>query len=118
MLSCCLSLVYGRFRSWQDEFVNAAGNDYEEAMTSESSGVSKGYSSFPLALASEGEDVKIAFVRGGRKKEERLMSMGLKVGDVVNVQITSPGGGKVVQLGETRYALDVKMSHRVIVVKA
>ncbi len=76
-----------------------------------------GYGSFPLALASEGETVKIVFVRGGRKKEERLLSMGLKIGDIVDVQITNPGGGKVVQVGETRYALDRGVSQSVTVVK-
>ncbi len=76
-----------------------------------------GYGSFPLALAAEGERVKIVFVRGGRKKEERLLAMGLKIGDTVEVQITNPRGGKVVQAGETRYALDRGASQSVTVVK-
>ncbi len=78
---------------------------------------SASYGSFPLALAAEGEIVKIVFVRGGRKKEERLMSMGLKVGDTIKIQISNPGGGKVVQSGETRYALNRSVSQSVTVVK-
>ncbi len=86
-------------------------------MNNQLDGAYSSYGSFPLALASEGETVKIVFVRGGRKKEERLMSMGLKVGDTVQVQITNPGGGKVVQVGETRYALDRGISQSITVVK-
>ncbi len=73
--------------------------------------------SFPLALASEGEEVQIVFVRGGRKREERLMSMGLKIDDIVTVQITRPGGGKVILHRETRYAVDGGMAQRIFVVK-
>ncbi len=79
---------------------------------------SVGYGSFPLAQASEGETVRIAFVRGGRKKEERLMAMGLKIGDSVQVQLSKPDGGKVVRAGGTRYALDKGVSQSIIVVNA
>ncbi len=87
-------------------------------MTNTPDSESASYGSFPLILASEGETVKIVFVRGGRKKEERLMSMGLKVGDTIKIQISNPGGGKVVQAGETRYALNRSVSQSVTVVKA
>lgn len=77
----------------------------------------QGYGSFPLSLASEGEQVQIVFVRGGRKKEERLLSMGLKVNDTILVQLSRSGGGKVLLAGEARFAIDGAMAHRISVVK-
>ncbi len=73
--------------------------------------------SFPLAIASEGDVLKIVFVRGGRKREERLLSMGLKVDDVITVKLSRPGGGKIVLLNDTRYALGAGMAHYISVVK-
>jgi Fe2+ transport system protein FeoA len=45
----------------------------------------------PLALASEGERVRIVSVGQGRRFEERLISMGLAVGREVEVLQRQPG---------------------------
>ncbi len=79
---------------------------------------SQRYGTFPLTLAAEGEKVQIVFVRGGSKREERLMSMGLKVNDIITVQLSRPGGGKVVLAGESRFAIDSAMAQRIFIAKA
>ncbi|MGL1930915.1 MAG: ferrous iron transport protein A [Desulfotalea sp.] len=86
-------------------------------MTEQSTSSPSGYGSFPLALAAEGEKVKIVFIRGARKKEERLLSMGLKVDDIIEVQLTSVGGGKVVITRESHYALNQGLTHSIYVMK-
>jgi ferrous iron transport protein A len=71
---------------------------------------------FPLALAGEGERVRIVSVGQGRRREERLISMGLTVGSELEVLQCQPGGAVVVRCEETRLALGAGMAQTIMVV--
>jgi len=86
-------------------------------MAHQSGFATRGTASFPLALASEGEEVQIVFIRSGRKREERLLSMGIMVEKVVTVMHSQPSGGKVILSGESRYALSSGMAQSITVVR-
>ena len=71
---------------------------------------------FPLAMAREGERVRISALRGGKGMEMRLTALGLNVGsDLVVSQ--HQGGNLVVLRGETRLALGKGMAHKIMVVR-
>ncbi len=69
----------------------------------------------PLISARQGEQVIIKNLVGGNKARMRLLSMGLRVGDELEV-ITNNGQGQlVVAVGFQRYVLGRGMSQKVIV---
>lgn len=68
----------------------------------------------PLALAREGERVRIARLLGGRGMARRLTEMGLNVGGEVRV-LHRQGGQVVVLRGETRLALGAGIAHKILV---
>jgi Fur family ferric uptake transcriptional regulator len=69
----------------------------------------------PLMSAKQGERVIIKDMVGGNKARMRLLSMGLRIGDVLEV-ITSNGQGQiVVAVDFHRYVLGRGMSRKVIV---
>ncbi|MDA3786798.1 MAG: FeoA family protein [Deltaproteobacteria bacterium] len=73
--------------------------------------------SFPLALAGEGEQVQIAAIQGGGNLLERLLGMGIKPRDIVEV-VQRRGQGIVLIAKETdRYALGGGMAHKIYVTK-
>lgn len=74
-------------------------------------------SGFPLALASEGETVRILSVRRGRNIQERLLSMGIQVNDIVKVVHRQGHGSVLVAKGADRYALGGGMAHKIQVIK-
>lgn len=84
---------------------------------------SAGSQRFPLAVAGEGERVRIVAVEAGRGLTGRLSDMGLPLGsDITVVQRMSGGrsGGMsgaplVVARGEARMALGAGMAHRILV---
>ena len=69
---------------------------------------------YPLAMAAEGEHVKICGLSGSSKLELRLSSMGLQVGSVVTIS-QREGGSLVVISGETRLALNSGMAQKILV---
>ena len=71
---------------------------------------------FPLAMASEGERVRIYLLRGGKGLEMRLTTLGLNVGGEVIVS-QRQGGNLVVIRGETRLALGAGMAQKIMVVR-
>lgn len=73
------------------------------------------HSLFPLAMAQEGETVRIQRLIGGKNMEIRLTSMGLNVGSEIIVS-QRQGGNLVVIRGETRLALGVGMAQKIMVV--
>ncbi|OEU73001.1 MAG: hypothetical protein BA864_07100 [Desulfuromonadales bacterium C00003093] len=82
------------------------------------SGNSSSPSDFPLVLAGEGEKVRIVSLRGGKGFQERLISMGLNVGDEIEV-MHCPGRGAVVVAREgARYVLGGGMAQKIFVVIA
>jgi ferrous iron transport protein A len=72
---------------------------------------------FPLAMAQEGERVRIQGLRGGKGLEMRLTSLGLNVGSELLVS-QRRGPNLVVIRGETRLALGAGMAQKILVVGA
>lgn len=76
----------------------------------------RGVAPFPLAMAQEGERVRIYLLRGGKGLEMRLTSLGLNVGSELVVS-QHQGGNMVVLRGETRLALGAGMAHKIMVIR-
>jgi len=74
------------------------------------------YAPFPLAMAQEGEPLRIHLLRGGKGLELRLTELGLNVGSELTVSQRS-GGSLVVLRGETRIALGAGLAHKIMVVR-
>lgn len=74
------------------------------------------YAPFPLAMAQEGERLRIHLLRGGKGLEMRLTALGLNVGSELIVSQRS-GGNLVVLRGETRIALGAGMANKIMVVR-
>ena len=72
-------------------------------------------SALPLALASEGERLRIVSLRGGRGFHEKLVSMGLNVGDEIEVIQRRAGGTVVIARGGNRYGLGGGMAQKILV---
>ena len=72
---------------------------------------------FPLAMADEGETVRIEAIHGGAAMARRVAEMGLNVGSELTVR-QRQGGGLVVSRGETRFALGAGMGPRITVSRA
>jgi ferrous iron transport protein A len=68
----------------------------------------------PLAMAKEGDYLRITQLLGGDGMAARLASMGLNTGCVVRVAHRQ-GGQTVLVRGETRLALGMGIAHRVMV---
>ena len=71
---------------------------------------------YPLAMAQEGEHVRIFLLRGGKGLEMRLTSLGLNVGSELLVS-QRQGNNLVVIRGETRLALGAGMAQKIMVVR-
>jgi ferrous iron transport protein A len=71
---------------------------------------------FPLAMAGEGEWVKIDRVVGGKKLFKRLIAMGLIEETELQVIQRQRGSGIVVARGGTRLALGIGMANKIMVV--
>ena len=80
---------------------------YSEDLTSQNA--------LPLALASEGESLRIVSLKGGRGFHEKLVSMGLNVGDEIEVIQHRQGGTVVIAKGEIRYGLGGGMAQKILV---
>ncbi|MCP5426018.1 MAG: ferrous iron transport protein A [Gammaproteobacteria bacterium] len=71
---------------------------------------------FPLAMAQEGERVRIFLLRGGKGLEMRLTSLGLNVGSELIIS-QRMGANLVVLRGDTRLALGAGMAQKIMVVR-
>ena len=71
---------------------------------------------YPLTMAREGEQVRIAVLRGGKGLEMRLTSLGLNVGSELLIS-QRQGNNLVVIRSETRLALGAGMAHKIMVVR-
>ncbi len=70
---------------------------------------------FPLALASEGEQVEVVTMGKGKKIHERLLSMGIGIGDELNIIKCQGQGAVLVAKGRNRYALGGGMAQKIYV---
>jgi ferrous iron transport protein A len=70
---------------------------------------------FPLAMASEGERVKIVSVQRGKNLAKRLIAMGIIEETELHILQRQPGQGLVVVCGETRMALGAGMANKIMV---
>jgi len=69
---------------------------------------------FPLAMAQEGERVRIAQLNGGHGTEIRLIDLGLNVGSELLISHRQ-GSELVVIRGEARLALGASVAHKILV---
>ena len=70
--------------------------------------------SFPLAMATVGEQVRLESIYGGRKLIQRLTALGLTPGVELSV-VQDAGGPLLVSVRDSRIALCRGMTHRVMV---
>jgi len=68
---------------------------------------------FPLSLLAEGEVGKVVKLNGGRRFQEKMISMGINPGDTVEVLSGSPGHALLILIGNTRLALGHGLAHRI-----
>jgi len=73
--------------------------------------------SFPLAMAEEGEKVRIVSVPCGRNIRARLLGMGIRVNDVVAVLRRQHCGAVLIAKGFSRCALGGGMAMKINVIK-
>lgn len=73
--------------------------------------------SFSLALAGEGEKVKIVSCRGCGPLRQRLLSMGLHIDDEIIVVRRQNGGAILIEKTGSRYALGGGMAHKINVTR-
>lgn len=71
---------------------------------------------FPLAMAAEGDVLRVAAIVGGAGMARRVAEMGLNVGSEITVR-QRQGAGLVVSRGEARFALGGGMAHKIMVCK-
>jgi ferrous iron transport protein A len=73
--------------------------------------------SFALAMAGEGERVRIVALRAGKGLDKRLTDLGLNVGSEVSV-VQRQGGGLLVARDSARVAVGAGMAMKIRVVPA
>lgn len=73
--------------------------------------------SFCLALAGEGEKVKIHSCRGCGLLRQRLLGMGIHIDDEIVVVQRQNGGAMLIEKTGSRYALGGGMAHKIQVTR-
>ena len=71
---------------------------------------------FPLAMAGEGEKVRVVLIRGGCLLRERLLSIGIDVNDEITI-VRRQGGTILIEKAACRYALGGGMAHKINVTR-
>jgi Fur family ferric uptake transcriptional regulator len=69
----------------------------------------------PLSRTKPGEFLVIKELNGGKNAQLRLTSMGLRIGDTIEVVSTQHGGQMVVALGESRFVIGQGLAQKVMV---
>ena len=69
----------------------------------------------PLMMAAPGERVEIVDIRGGKTMQNRLRTMGLKIGTCLEVINVNPAGPSIVAVEDTRLALGVGMTKNILI---
>ncbi len=70
---------------------------------------------FPLAFAGEGEQVEVVAMGKSKKIHERLLSMGIGIGDTLNIVKCQGQGAVLISKGRNRYALGGGMAQYIYV---
>jgi ferrous iron transport protein A len=73
--------------------------------------------SFPLIMAKEGEKVRIASMHRGKRFRERLVSIGIQVGNVIQLIQRREEGAVVISKENQRYVLGGGMALKILVTK-
>lgn len=68
----------------------------------------------PLAMVEEGKKVRIIKIVGGRGLVLRLLNMGIREGEIIEV-ISNNRGPVLISIGSSRFALGLGMAHRILV---
>ena len=68
----------------------------------------------PLTMAKAGETVTIRRITGREEVRQRLAELGFVVGETVTV-VSRMGGNLIVQVKDSRIALDRDMANRILV---
>lgn len=76
---------------------------------------SSSQSTLPLALAGEGKSFRIISLRGGRGFHGKLVSMGLNVGDEIEVMQRRAGGAVLIAKEGIRYGVGGGMAQKIFV---
>jgi len=71
--------------------------------------------SFPLAMANEGETVKVIGITAGKFLVKRLIAMGIIEQTELQIIQREQGNGLIVSRGETRLALGFGMANKIMV---
>ncbi len=74
-------------------------------------------SSFPLALAVSGDKVRIVEIKSGTRMKERLLSMGLRTNDTVEVIQSRGKNALLLAKDENRFMLGGGMAQKIFVTK-
>lgn len=90
--------------------MKAEGCDHNEVSLNPAGGAM-----FPLAFAGEGEQVEVVAMGKSGKVHERLLSMGIGVGDALDVVKCQGQGAVLVAKGRNRYALGGGMAQKIYV---
>ncbi|RLB09933.1 MAG: Fur family transcriptional regulator [Deltaproteobacteria bacterium] len=69
----------------------------------------------PLTLAKEGEKLIIRDIIGGRGIRQRLISMGIRIGDEVEIISNTGAGRLIIACGNTRFALGRGVANKILV---
>lgn len=73
--------------------------------------------SFPLSSADTGESVRIVCVRGGTNIQERMLSIGLALDDVITVVKRQNKGALLISKNGSRYLFGGGLAHKINVSK-
>ena len=70
-----------------------------------------------IAMAGEGESVRIVLIRGGQNIQKRMLSMGLTLDDVIEIVQRQNKGAVLISKAGSRYAFGGGMAHKINVTK-
>jgi ferrous iron transport protein A len=71
----------------------------------------------PLSLLSEGETGTVIKLNGGKTFQEKMISMGITKGDIIEVLTGTQGQALLVLIGSTRLALGYGLAHKIEIEK-
>ncbi len=69
----------------------------------------------PLAMVSEGEEVRLVALRGGRGMNRRLADLGLNIGMTLRVIRRIQNGPMILDVKDSRLAIGRGMAHHMLV---
>ncbi len=72
---------------------------------------------YALAMATEGQPLRIVSLRAGRNMDRRLADLGLNIGSKISV-VQRQGGGLIVARDASRVAVGAGMAMKILVVPA